>query len=147
MISSHTPVLPRWVISAEQCVIDYQSCIHQDKLLDCSRYIHPLENLTIELGLHHFYLHDTEASKAKFKVSKVVVALHTGDLFCRYLPFVLYFLLLNICIFSYICVFYIYAYFIFNFYVYFILCLCISFLQVLINFAILQRCAKFARTL
>ena len=99
MISSHPPVnihaLPRWVISAEQCVIDYQSCIHQDKLLDCSRYIHPLENLTIELGLHHFYLHDTEASKAKFQVTKVVVALHTGDLFCRYLPFVLYFLLLN----------------------------------------------------
>ena len=73
-------VLPRWVISAEQCVIDYQSCIHQDKLLDCSRYIHPLENLTIELGLHHFYLHDTEASKAKFQVTKVVVALHTGEI-------------------------------------------------------------------
>ena len=77
MISSHPPVnihaLPRWVISAEQCVINYQSCIHQDKLLDCSRFIHPLEKLDIELGLHHFYLHDTEASKAKFKVSKVVV--------------------------------------------------------------------------
>ena len=97
MISSHPPVyihaLPRWVISAEQCVINYQNCIHQDKLLDCSRFIHPLENLTIELGLHHFYLHDTEASKAKFKVSKVVVALHTGEIIVlRYLPFVLYFL-------------------------------------------------------
>ena len=90
MISSHPPVnihaLPRWVISAEQCVINYQSCIHQDKLLDCSRFIHPLEKLDIELGLHHFYLHDTEASKAKFKVSKVVVALHTGEVSCRYLP-------------------------------------------------------------
>ena len=122
MISSHPSVnihaLPRWVISAEQCVIDYQSCIHQDKLLDCSRYIHPLENLTIELGLHHFYLHDTEASKAKFQVSKVVVALHTGEIivlqifaFCSLFSVIL----------VYICVFYIYAYFIFMyilFYVY-----------------------------
>ena len=143
MISSHPPVnihaLPRWVISAEQCVINYQSCIHQDKLLDCSRFIHPLEKLEIELGLHHFYLHDTEASKAKFKVSKVVVALHTGEIillqifaFCSLFSVILVYSY-YLCI-LHSCIFYIY--------VYFILCLCIFFLyQVLINLAILQRCA------